>query len=155
MHLKWRLSHISGYLELGLVSQAAAELQAIPRQDRRRSEVLPARMAVLQAQEKWGALRTAARAWVKHQPEDPGGWITWAYATRRSVSLHAAEAILLNGLKRHPREATLLFNLSCYASVRGDQALARDFLTRAVAVDKAFATLARTDPDLAGLRAEG
>jgi len=49
MLLKWRLSHIQGYLELGLVAEAAAEWKLIPATERRTPAALPARMAVLQA----------------------------------------------------------------------------------------------------------
>lgn len=144
-----------GYIELGLIAQAAAELRAIPPAERSLPEVLPARMAVLQAQEKWGPLRHAARAWVKHEPEEPAGWVTWAYATRRAVSLEAAERILLEAVQRHPREATIHFNLGCYASLRGDQEAARRHVARAIGLEKSFVELAKTDPDLAGLRAVG
>jgi Flp pilus assembly protein TadD len=153
MLLRWRLSHIHGYVELGLLRQAAAELRAIPPADRRRPEVLPARMALHQAAHQWGPLRTAARAWVQFRPEDPAGWITWAYAARRSLSLAAAERILRRALRQHPGEATIYFNLGCYASRRGDQEAARILVARAVSLEKSFAELAQTDPDLEGLRA--
>lgn len=152
MLLKWRLSHIRGYLELGLVAEAAAELRGIPAGERRQPEVLPARMAVLQAQEKWGALRQAARTFVRRTPDDPGGWITWAYATRRSVSIEAAEEILRTAVVRHPKEPTIHFNLGCYASVRGDQDAARIHVDQAISLDASFRKLAAADPDLAGLR---
>lgn len=154
MLLKWRLSHIQGYLELGLVAEAAAEWKLIPASERRSPAALPARMAVLQAQEKWSALRLAARAWVRLQPEDPAGWVTWAYATRRSRSLADAEEILLKAVVRHPRNPTIHFNLGCYASLRGDQKAARRHVARAVALDDDFKSLAATDPDLARLRNE-
>jgi len=153
MLLKWRLSHIQGYLELGLVAEAAAEWKLIPATERRTPAALPARMAVLQAQEKWGALRLAARAWVRLEPDDPAGWVTWAYATRRSLSLAAAEVILLRAVARHPRNPTIHFNLGCYASLRGDQETARRHVARAVALDDDFKALAASDPDLAALRA--
>jgi Tfp pilus assembly protein PilF len=152
MLLKWRLSHIQGYLELGLVGEAAAELRHIPVTERREPAVLGARMAVLQAQEKWGPLRQAARAFVRRMPDDPAGWITWAYAARRSISLEAAEEILRTAVLRHPQEATIHFNLGCYASVRGDQKAASHHVARAIAIDPAFKELAATDPDLTGLR---
>ena len=152
MLLKWRLSHIHGYLELGLVAEAQAELRRIPRNERELPVVLPARMAVLQAREKWDALRRVARTLVELEPENVGGWITWAYATRRAVSLQAAERILRAAIVRHPREPTIHFNLGCYASVRGDQMAARVHVARAIELDPSFKELLASDPDLAGLR---
>ena len=57
--------------------------------------------------------------------------------------------------QRHPEEATIQFNLGCYACQRGDLKVARERVTRAIALDAAFQQAASTDPDLAPLRAQG
>ena len=98
------------------------------------------------------ALVDVARKLVLRQPAESGWWITWAYATRRSQSLHAAEAILLEAERTHPQEAAIQFNLGCYACQRGDLAEARRRVDQAIALDKTFKESAATDPDLAPLR---
>jgi hypothetical protein len=80
-------------------------------------------------------------------------WVTWAYATRRCESLDAAEKILLAAEAQHPAEATIQFNLGCYACQRGDLATARRRVDRAISLDAKFTAAAATDPDLAPLRA--
>lgn len=152
---KRRLSHARGYLELGMVAEAAAELARIPAPESASVEVVAVRLAVLQEQKKWPALAKAARDFVRHTPEEAAGWITWAYATRRAESIAAAERILLDAEVRHPTEATIQFNLGCYACQRGDLAEARRRVDRAVALEPKFADAASTDPDLAPLRAAG
>ena len=150
---KWRLSHAQGYLGLGMVAEAAAELDRIPAPERDAVEVLALRMAVLQKQQDWPALRTVAGEFVRRVPAEPAAWVTWAYATRRAASLAAAEKILLDAERLHPAEPTIQFNLGCYACQCGDLAEARRRVDRAIALDKHFAASAATDPDLAPLRA--
>jgi predicted Zn-dependent protease len=152
MHLKWRLSHAQGYLGLGMVAEAAAELDHIPSPQRDEPEVLAMRVAVLQELENWPALREVAADFVRRSPTAAAGWVTWAYAARRAESLAAAESILLEAERVHPDEATIQFNLGCYACQRGDLDEARRRVDRAIALNADFAAAAATDADLAPLR---
>ncbi len=155
MRSKWRISHAQGYLGLGMVAEAAAELDQIAEAERDAPEVLALRLTVLQERCEWPALRAVAAEFVRRSPAEPAGWVTWAYATRRAESLAAAEKILLEAERLHPAEATIQFNLGCYACQRGALAEARRRVNRAIALDKKFAAAAATDPDLAPLRAAG
>lgn len=152
MQPKWRLSHIQGYLSLGMVEEAAAELEHLSPADRNTTPALALRMALLQTQEKWVELRDVAIELVRRTPEDAGGWITWAYAVRRAENLANAEEVLVVAETKHPNEPTIQFNLGCYACQRGDLAEARRRVERAIALDPSFRELAGTDPDLAPLR---
>ena len=153
MQLKRRLSHVRGYLGLGMVAEAAAELARIPAPDSEAPDVAAVRLAVLQEQKDWPALSAAAGALVRRAPDEAAAWVTWAYATRRADSLAAAEKILREAEAHHPQEPTIQFNLGCYACQRGDLAGARRRIDRAIALDPKFAVTATTDPDLAPLRA--
>lgn len=152
MQPKWRLSHMQGYLGLGMVKEAAAEWKQLPQDARDTTPALALQMALLQAQEAWPALRDVAIEYVRRTPEDAGGWITWAYATRRAETLAAAEEVLIVAETKHPGEPTIQFNLGCYACQRGDLAEARRRVDRAIEMDASFRELAGTDPDLAPLR---
>jgi Tfp pilus assembly protein PilF len=153
MQTKWRLSHAQGYLSLGMVAEAAAELELIPEGERDEPAVLALRAAVLQERCEWPALRALAADFVRRAPEEAAGWVTWAYATRRAESIVAAETILLDAERLHPLEPTIQFNLGCYACQRGALAEAQRRVDRAIALDKTFAALAATDSDLEPLRA--
>ena len=74
-------------------------------------------------------------------------------ATRRAISIHAARPILLEALQRFPEDATLHFNLGCYAAQLGELGEARRLVRKAIALDGAYRDLARTDPDLEPIRA--
>ena len=152
MQVNRRLSYAQGYLGLGMVAEAAAELDRIPAPANEAVEVIAVRLAVLQEQGNWPALAVAAGAFVRRAPAEAAGWVTWAYAVRRADSLAAAEKILLAAERHHPKEPTIQFNLGCYACLRGDLGTARLRVDRAIALDKKFAAAAAIDPDLAALR---
>jgi tetratricopeptide (TPR) repeat protein len=152
MSPRWLLSHARGYLELGLVEEAAAELSQLPSDQLEGNEVLALRTIIYQEQANWSALRVTTGLLVQRQPANAGWWITFAYATRRAVSLGEAEGILREAELRHPREATIQFNLGCYACQRGDLPEARRRVDAAIALDPHFREAAGTDPDLAPLR---
>ena len=152
MQSKWRLSHVQGYLGLGMVAEAAAELEQLPESERDTTPVLSLRIAIFQEQKNWPALRDASIELVRRLPGEAGGWITWAYAVRRADSLAAAEEVLRIAETKHPDEPTIQFNLGCYACQLGDLATARARVARAIALDPSFKALAAADPDLAPLR---
>ncbi|HEY9156076.1 MAG TPA: hypothetical protein VIM69_13150 [Opitutaceae bacterium] len=151
MQLKWRLSHIRGYLELGMIEAAAAEFAEIDVGLHGESEVLKVSLCLFHEQENWEATRRVAAQLCQREPSIPAWWITFAYATRRAESLEAAEAILLVAVKLHPKDATIQFNLGCYACQRGDLSAAKSFVNRAIALDSQFLATAKTDPDLKAL----
>jgi tetratricopeptide (TPR) repeat protein len=152
MQLKWLLSHARGYLELGMVEEAAGELDRIPELSASDFDVRVLRALVLQEQKHWVRLVPLAAGLAREKPDDAGWWIMWAYATRRSSSLKAAEAILLEAETHHPKEATIQFNLGCYACQLGDLKKARSRVNCAIKLDDHFREATLIDPDLAPLR---
>jgi Tfp pilus assembly protein PilF len=150
---RWLLSHARGYIELGLLAEAAAELDQLPAPASGDDEVLQLRLVILSEQGHWIELRGVAGELVRRQPANAEAWITFAYATRRARSLAEAEAILREAELRHPREATIQFNLGCYACQRGDLTEARRRVDAATALEPLFRAAVETDPDLAPLRA--
>ena len=153
MQPRWLLSNARGYLELGLLAEAADELAQLPPDLIDSDAALVLRLEIFRAQSRWREVRVIAGELTRRQPANADAWITFAYATRRAESLHAAEAILLTAELRHPREPTIQFNLGCYACQRGDLAEARRRVDAAIALEPHFKIAAQTDPDLAALRA--
>ena len=157
MNLKWRISHVRGYLELGMVKEAKAELDAVPAAEARRPEVVALRVAMLQATEKWRPLRKlcdedACQFVVTTGGTGPAPRDVTPEATRRAASVRAAEKILLQAEEKHPKEATIQFNLGCYACLMGDLSTAKARVVRAIALDRDYLKNARDDPDLQPLR---
>ncbi len=152
MQLKWLLSHARGYLELGMVEEAAVELENVPAAAQADFEVRVLHALVWQEKKSWAKLLPLAAGLAREKPDDASWWIMWAYAMRRANSLAEAEVILLEAETHHPKEATIQFNLGCYACQRGDLAAARRRVDHAIALDPQFRAAAATDPDLAPLR---
>lgn len=77
-----------GYLELALV------LEEIAPEDKTRTEVLGARVALYITAKKWDMAAAVASHLVKVEPENEAWWINLAYSVRRSEGIKQAEAIL-------------------------------------------------------------
>ena len=138
----------SGYLELGMFDDAAMVLEEIAPEDKKRDEVLGARVNLYIVAKKWDMAAAVARNLVKVDPQTAGWWISFAYAVRRTESVEKAEAILLQAQAIHPKVAMIAFNLACYASVTGRMEEAKERLQHAIKLDKDIRGLALDDEDL-------
>ena len=142
------LQAAQGYIELGMFVEASDELDRIAPEDRAHPAVLAHRYVISVEMEEWTHAEVVARHLVKILPEEPGGWINWANATRRCQSIEDAKQVLLSAEKLHPNEATIQFNLGCYACQLGDLEEAKRRVTAATSLDEKFRIMALDDPDL-------
>ncbi len=147
-----RLMAASGYFDLGMLTDAAAELDGLPEEERSLPEVAGLRVDIHMAAKEWAPAAELAARLVASDPDTSGWWINYAYCIRRAASIGQAEQILLDARERHPQEAMISYNLACYASVTGRLSEARERLDFAIALDPALELLARGDEDLAPLR---
>jgi Flp pilus assembly protein TadD len=138
----------SGYLELGMFDSAAQVLEEIAPEDKSRSEVLGARVALYMAAKKSDMAAAVASHLVKVEPENAGWWISLAYSVRRVEGVEKAEAILLRAQAIHPKVAMIAFSLACYASVTGRMEEAKVHLRHSIHLDKNVRKLAIDDEDL-------
>jgi Tfp pilus assembly protein PilF len=152
MNWQWRVRHASGYRALGLWAEARAELALISAAHAHEMAVLMECAALSQDSGDWPQLVKTCERLVERAPDDAGWWIMWAYGVRRAHSLDAAEKILLQAASLHPADATIQFNLGCYACQLGRPEEARRRVERAIALDEKFRELAASDPDLEPLR---
>ncbi|MEZ5274998.1 MAG: hypothetical protein R3F07_01305 [Opitutaceae bacterium] len=131
--------------------EARRVLRAIPNEIRTEPPFLGAALQLHQNAGRWPTAARIAGQLTRLQPEEAGWWIAHAYAVRRWKSIDEARKILLRAVSRHPEEPTIQFNLACYAAQTGDLPEAHSRLAKAIALQPAFAEMARTDPDLAPL----
>lgn len=140
-----RIMAVQGYADLGLFEEAEEELGALASD----LEIVNAlRCELLSRQSRWEEMRALAEDLARRSPEEAQWWISWAYAARRARSISEAREILLEGRRLHPKEALIVYNLACYASVSGEPEDARRLLEEAVALDANFEEMARHDEDL-------
>jgi Flp pilus assembly protein TadD len=148
------LRYASGYIELGLTAEAAAELATIASTDVGAPPVLAMRLEVAMRLEAWRLAATLATELTSRDPANEGAWIHRAFALRRAEGLAAARDALLAGEPQHGATSAILhYNLACYLAQLGDLDGARARLRRSCALDAACRQLAEADPDLAPLRA--
>jgi tetratricopeptide (TPR) repeat protein len=150
--LMHRLNAILGWVELGNIEEAKEELRSIPSELQQRMEVLEIRWIIGAQEGDWDEALRAAEGLVKHAPDKASGWLHRAYAMRRAASggiPQAAEA-LLPAVEKFPREATIPYNLACYACQMAELEEARRWLAEAVKRGglKKIKGMALRDPDL-------
>jgi tetratricopeptide (TPR) repeat protein len=143
-----------GYVELGMHSEAAAELGKIDPFCLVLPEVLSVRLEVYAGLQEWEMMQMAAKRLRNHDPTNVQWVIALGYATRRAESIGAAKSILMEALKRNPEEPTIRYNLACYECQLGDLAVAKQHLKAATKADTKFRGMALDDPDLEPLWAE-
>ena len=137
-----------GYLELGMIAEAAGELESLPPEDRDRSSVLALRVEIYRTAKKWSLMEVVARELWKRHPDEPDHWTNLAWAVQRSDSVVAARDILLEAVERFPGDAMTHFNLGCYACQLGDIEQAKTRVGKAIELDAKFKLLALDDADL-------
>ena len=137
-----------GYLELGMLEEAAGELENLSPEDRTSSAVLGVRMEIYRTAKNWTLLEVIARElWKRHQDE-PIYLNNLAWVVRRKDSIEAAQIILLEALEKFPNDAMTNYNMGCYACLLGDMDNAKRFVGEAIKLDSKYKLMALDDADL-------
>ena len=146
------LSAAAGWLELGNAMEAGAELEKIAPPFQSHPDVLAVRFDLHAAAGKWDAAAEIAGTLTRLEPDEPGVWISLAYATRRKAGggIAPARAILIQARETFPKEKIIAYNLACYDCQLGDLNAARSWLEQACKLGDArkIKQMARQDPDL-------
>jgi lipopolysaccharide biosynthesis regulator YciM len=145
-------SRVTGYMQLGIIEEALIELAMLPDDDQWGKKKRAMRLEIFQQQKNWQEMAEVAHGLRMEFPEDVQWWIADAFATRRSQSIEQAREILLEGLVCHYEDATIRFNLACYACQLGSLGECMDFLKEAVKRDERFKVMAMEDEDLKDVR---
>jgi len=151
LNFERRTRAAEGYIELGMHLDADAELEAIEPELRTDTQVLALRVRIYSALKKWEMMLTVAKVLALRDPHCVQWAVSWAYATRRAVSIDAARLVLLEAVERVPGSAILHYNLACYDCCLGDLAAAKTRLAHAISLEPRFREKALDDEDLAPL----
>src|SRR5437016_1526350 len=122
-----------GWLELGNLAEAKAELAQISSAQQNQPDVLELRWMISAEQRDWPEGLEVARALVEGAPERVSGWLHQAYALRRvpDGTIQKAWDALLPAFDKFPKEFLIAYNLACYACQMKDLEGARLWLDRA------------------------
>ncbi|MCH6258561.1 hypothetical protein MLD52_18520 [Puniceicoccaceae bacterium K14] len=147
-----RLQYANGYLDLSMIKEAKLELEAIVDEDKNDLDVLRMWNRFHLVSENWFQLEVTAHTLTEKRPQDPFGWVNWAYALRELDKIQAAKNVASEALTRHPKEAVLWYNLACYCCLLGELKDAKSHLEKTYKLDSNFKEEAAEDPDLQALR---
>lgn len=129
-----RLNAVLGWLELGLPADGLDEFQRMPQDVQERPEMLDLRWTLEARLERWPEALATAEKLMAVQPGEPSSWLHHAYALRRVPhgGLAQAQSALRPAFEKFQKEATIPYNLACYACQLGNLEEARAWLARAV-----------------------
>ncbi|MGC3991639.1 MAG: hypothetical protein QM796_18510 [Chthoniobacteraceae bacterium] len=140
-----------GYAELGMFLEADEQLEVISPEHRHLPPILAVRLSIHSGLGRWDLAEVVAKSLVLAEPENSQWWISLAYATRRTSSIEAAQAILMSSRDRHAGEPIIHYNLACYACQLGDLESAKQFLQAAFKIAPGIRAMALEDEDLTPL----
>ena len=128
------LSAAIGWLELGLPRESEGELERISKEYQQHPDVLEVRWVICAEAKRWETALEVARALLRKAPSRSSGWLRHAYSLRRASrnGLRQAWEALLPAYDKFPEEATIPYNLSCYACQLEHLEEARTWLRRAL-----------------------
>jgi hypothetical protein len=123
-----------GWLELGNLAEARAELDRVSPGRKMHPDVLEVRWLISAEEKRWEEGLQIARTLLHAEPERASGWLHQAYALRRvpDGGIQKAWDALLPAVDKFPNEPTIPYNLSCYACQLGHLDDARLWLKRAL-----------------------
>jgi hypothetical protein len=146
------LSAAMGWLGLGNLGEAKAELAQISASRREHPDVLEVRWLICAEEKRWEEGLQIARVLLRQAPERSSGWLHQAYALRRVVdgNVNKAWDALLPAFDKFPKEPIIPYNLSCYACQMRQLDAAREWFKRALSGGgrEEIKAMALADPDL-------
>ena len=130
------LLHAVGWIELGNLVEAKAELEHIDPELQAHPDVLEVRWIICAEGKQWEEGLQVARMLLDKAPERASGWLHQAYALRRvpEGGLQQAWQALLPASEKFPLVEIIAYNLSCYACQMNEMDTARLWLKRAFSV---------------------
>ena len=130
-HDVMHLNAAEGWLGLGNVVEADAELKKVTPLMRSHPAVLAVRYEIYARSKHWDACVDIASAIVKLAPENSFGWIHRSYALHELKRTKEAWERLLPAVDHFPDEIVIHYNLACYECVLGNMSQAKQRLAAA------------------------
>jgi tetratricopeptide (TPR) repeat protein len=144
--LQRELQHVTaaeGYIALGLYLEANEELEQLDPLHQTLPRPLVLKLCVYAGLKQWDLVQTLAAKLSENEPSNAHWALWWASAACRAQSVKAAIQILLHALEKHPNNASIHFNLSCYENRARHYKQARRHLARALQLDPRFRRVLR------------
>ena len=126
-----------GWVELGNLCEASAELEQIAPALKSHPAVLEVRWQIHAQATQWAECVELAAAIIRADPTVAMGWIHRSYALHELNRTAEARDGLLSVARLFPDELTIPYNLACYECKLGNVAKAREWLGKIFATEHA------------------
>ena len=123
-----------GWLMLGDVVEARAEVEKLTARSRQQPQVLGVEWRLLSHEQRWAEAVTAAESQLAATPDDPEPWIHRSFALHELGRTREALDLLQPAAECFPKETTVPYNLACYTCQLGDLPGALQWFARALAL---------------------
>jgi tetratricopeptide (TPR) repeat protein len=147
------LNAAAGWVDLGNLEEALAELDRISPERRAHPDVLEAKWQILARMDSWEPTLPIAQAMCLVAPERPQGWLHQAVSLYRLKRTEEAWELLRPQADIFRDSWIIAYDLACYACQLGKIEEGREWLSRArrLGEDKQVRGVALADPDLEAL----
>jgi len=137
-----------GYLELGMVDEALAELSRIETPCLGDPDLMEMRLHILMQARRWNDALAVAEELLRIRHDALAAYIHGAFALHELGRTQEARDLLLKGPMILRNDPTFHYNIGCYEAVLGNRDSALISLKQSFALDSTFRDFARHDPDL-------
>lgn len=137
-----------GYLELGMVEEALAELATVETPLLKDPDLLELRLHILMQGRRWDEALTTAEELLRMKEDALPAYIHGAFALHELGRTSEARDLLLKGPSLLRNDPIFHYNIGCYEAVLGNRDAALASLRQSFAMDKTFREFAQRDPDL-------
>lgn len=137
-----------GYLELGMVEEALAELSTVDTSLLQDPDVIELRLHILMQGCHWNEAIIAAESLLQLRHDALTAYIHGAFALHELGRTSEARDLLLKGPLVLRQDPTFHYNIGCYEAVLGNRDAAIESLRQSFAMDETFRDFAKADPDL-------
>ena len=143
-----------GYLELGMVEEALAELVAVQSPMISDPDLIEMRLHILMQGGRWSDALASAEELLRLNSSALSAYIQGAFALHELGRTTEARDLLLRGPQVLRNDPTFHYNIGCYEAVLGNNDSAMRSLKKSFALDETYRDFAKQDPDLEAIRAE-
>ena len=143
-----------GYLELGMVEEALAELSSFSGPFDQDPDIVELRLHIQMQGERWNDALTSAEELLRITPDAVPAFIHGAFALHEMGRTSEARDLLLKGPPVLKNDPTFHYNIGCYEAVLGNKESALQSLQLSFAIDETYRDFAKGDPDLKLLHEE-
>lgn len=146
--LRWGLSFVRGYLELGMLAAAEHELSKLGVRYRCYADVIELRVRVMLARGRWEKAAWLARSAAKVYPGVAEFYLMAAHAYEALNRPEEAKAVWVSAPSLFHVSGAFHFNLAKFEAQLGNHTSARKHMALAIELDPAMEARAANEPGL-------